>query len=135
MSEQVNIEQIMEEIRQQIAEKGISLDIPEFSGASEKPIVEIAPFDRDEFNKSVLAVQRNAQVERYAPIIGNPIIKFIKRFVRKMVNFIIAPIVEDQNVFNASAARTISSLQSYINELEKRVNELEASIVKGEERK
>ena len=38
MSEQVNIEQIMEQIRQEIREKGISLDIPEFAGASEKPL-------------------------------------------------------------------------------------------------
>jgi hypothetical protein len=132
MNEQVNIEQIMEEIRQEIREKGISLDIPEFAGASEKPVAEIAPFDRNEFDRGVLAVQRNAQLECYAPILGNPIIKFIKRFVRKMVNFIIAPIVEDQNAFNAAAAETISSLQSYINELEKRVGELEASAVKGE---
>ena len=132
MSEQVNIEQIMEQIRQEIREKGISLDIPEFSGASEKPVAEIAPFDMNEFMQSVAAVDRSYQVERYAPIVGNPISKLIKRVVRKMVNFIITPIVEDQNAFNASVAKTISSLQSYINELEKRVNELEASAVKGE---
>ena len=51
MNEQVNIEQIMEEIRQEIREKGISLDIPEFAGASEKPVAEIAPFDRNEFDR------------------------------------------------------------------------------------
>ncbi|MEY8382766.1 hypothetical protein AALG83_06305 [Christensenellaceae bacterium 44-20] len=132
MSEQVNIEQIMEEIRREIREKGISLDIPEFSGASEKPVAEIAPFDMNEFMQNVVAVERSYQVERYAPIVGNPIVKLVKRVVRKMINFIIAPIVEDQNAFNAAAAKTIFSLQSYISELEKRMKELESAKEQGE---
>ena len=71
-------------------------------------------------------------MERYAPIVGNPISKLIKRVVRKMVNFIITPIVEDQNAFNAAAAKTIFSLQSYISELEKRMKELEGAKEQGE---
>ena len=128
----VNIEQVVEEIHQQICEKGISLDIPEFSGASEKPVVEIAPFDMDEFMQNVAAVERRYQIECYAPIVGNPVIKLIKRVVRKMVNFIVAPIVEDQNAFNSAAAKTIFSLQSYISELEKRIKELESMKGQGE---
>lgn len=128
----VNIEQVVEEIHQQICEKGISLDIPEFSGASEKPVVEIAPFDMDEFMQNVAAVERRYQIECYAPIVGNPVIKLIKRVVRKMVNFIVAPIVEDQNAFNSAAAKTIFSLQSYISELEKRMKELESMKEQGE---
>ena len=128
----INIEQVVEEIHQQICEKGISLDIPEFSGASEKPVIEIAPFDMDEFMQNVAAVDRRYQIECYAPIVGNPVVKLIKRVVRKMVNFIIAPIVEDQNAFNSAAAKTIFSLQSYINELEQRISELENMRGRGE---
>lgn len=122
----INIEQVVEEIHQQICEKGIFLDIPEFSGASEKPVVEIAPFDMDEFMQNVAAMERRYQIECYAPIVGNPVIKLIKRVVRKMVNFIISPIVEDQNAFNSAAVKTVFSLQSYINELEQRIQELES---------
>ena len=132
MSEQVNIEKIMAEIRAEIQEKGISLNLPDFSGASEKPVLEIRPFDMQEFRQNVLAVERSYQVECYAPIVGNPIIKVFKRIVRKLVNFIVSPIVEDQNAFNSATARTISSLQSYIHELEKRIKELEVAGVKGD---
>lgn len=125
MSEQVNIEKIMAEIKAEIQQKGISLNLPDFSAASEKPVAEIRPFDMAEFQQNVQAVERSYQVECYAPIVGNPVIKAFKRIVRKLVNFIVSPIVEDQNAFNSAAARTILSLQSYINELEKRVKELE----------
>ena len=130
---QISIEQIMQELWQQIQEKGVSLNIPEFSGVWESriPVSEDKPVARSEFDQNVLTMQCNARIECYAPIVGNPIFRFIKRFVRKMINFIIAPIVEDQNAFNASAAATVSSLQSYIDDLEKRIGELEALSNRG----
>lgn len=132
MSEQVNIEKIMAEIKAEIQQKGISLDLPDFSGASEKPVLEIKPFDMQEFQQNVLAVERSYQIECYAPIVGNPLVKGFKRIVRKLANFIVSPIVEDQNAFNSAAAKTIFSLQSYVNELEKRIKELEEAGAKGE---
>ena len=132
MREKVNIEQIMAEIKEEIARKGISLDIQDFSAASEKPVMEIEPFDMNDFQQNVLAVERSYQVECYAPIVGNPLIKLVKRVVRKMVNFIISPLVEDQNAFNQAAAKTIFSLRSYVHELEKRIGELEEAGAKGD---
>ena len=69
-----------------------------------------------------------SRVEQYAPIGGNPVVRFIKRIVRKMTNFITTPLVESQNAFNAAVMQSVGQARDYIYALEKRLGELEKQL-------
>ena len=67
------------------------------------------------------------------PIYGNRIAVFIKRLIRKLIRFYIRPTVEQQNEFNVSMSRAMSTVGKYAIELHSealldRMNELEAKL-------
>ena len=102
MDEAISLKQIMEEVRAEIAKNNLKADIPEFTVLPLGLVEQIAPFDMQAFLESVQLAQAYSRVEQYAPIGGNPVVRFIKRIVRKMTNFITTPLVESQNAFNAA---------------------------------
>ena len=119
MDEAISLKQIMEEVR---------ADIPEFTVLPLGLVEQIAPFDMQAFLESVQLAQAYSRVEQYAPIGGNPVVRFIKRIVRKMTNFITTPLVESQNAFNAAVMQSVGQARDYIYALEKRLGELEKQL-------
>ena len=128
MDEAINLKQIMEEVRAEIAKNNLKADIPEFTVLPLGLVEQIAPFDMQAFLESVQLAQAYSRVEQYAPIGGNPVVRFIKRIVRKMTNFITTPLVESQNAFNAAVMQSVGQARDYIYALEKRLGELEKQL-------
>ena len=120
MDEAISLKQIMEEVRAEIAKNNLKADIPEFTVLPLGLVEQIAPFDMQAFLESVQLAQAYSRVEQYAPIGGNPVVRFIKRIVRKMTNFITTPLVESQNAFNAAVMQSVGQARDYIYALEKR---------------
>lgn len=125
--EQINIEKIMEEIRQEIQEKGYTNDMLSFDDIT----------DFDEENKTledyfdILNSTWNVQAYRELPG-GNglvsKIIVFIKKVLRKLIKFYIEPIVADQDEFNANSVRLLNMINGYININDKKIEILEKEI-------
>lgn len=116
MSENINVDEIVNQIRAEIKEKGLELSMLSF---------EDVPFDKEvshtetHFELSSLvqsADYMNArnQIEPYKEISGNPISVFIKKVIRKLVKFYIMPIMTEQNALNYHCANAVNQISCYV---------------------
>lgn len=138
MSENINVDEIVNQIRAEIKEKGLEPSMLSF---------EDVPFDKEvshaetHFELSSLvqsADYMNArnQIEPYKEISGNPISVFIKKVIRKLVKFYIMPIMTEQNALNYHCANAINQVSCYvqsnskvdIEQLASKVDELELKL-------
>jgi len=138
MSENINVDEIVNQIRAEIKEKGLEASMLSF---------EDVPFDKEtshtenHFELSSLvqsADYMNArnQIEPYKEISGNPIIVFIKKIIRKLVKFYIMPIMTEQNALNYHCANAVNQISCYveqnsqinITQLASKVDELELKL-------
>ncbi len=112
----VNIEAIMQEIREEIKAKGYTYDMLSFKDVS-------APLCSDNESEAVsfegaeknLAYMDNvSHVAGYRPLDGNKLVVFIKRIIRKFTKFYVEPVVASQNEFNSAAVRTAGSLMELV---------------------
>jgi len=138
MSENINVDEIVNQIRSEIKEKGLEASMLSF---------EDVPFDKEvshtesHFELSSLvqsADYMNArnQIDPYKEISGNPISVFIKKIIRKLVKFYIMPIMTEQNALNYHCANAVNQVSCYVQEnsqidivsLASRVDELELKL-------
>lgn len=110
----VNIENIMNEIRQEIKEKGYTYDMLSFKevftvqtdGSNEVDIAEI--------DGNLGYLNSSYEIMAYRPLAGNKLFVFIKKVIRKLTKFYIEPIVASQNEFNAYNVRVLNALSGYV---------------------
>ena len=138
--EQINIEDIMGEIRENIKERGYTkkdlkfADIEVLSPGDMK-----GEFDINTFKACLHETYQSRGVQSYRsltssiPVVGF-LVKFVKRVIRKLLCFYIEPIVEDQNKVNDNITRNMSQVSTKfdndaetIKELEARIDELEVT--------
>lgn len=133
----VNIEQIMQEIRTEITEKGYTNDMLSFSDVIvDTNDLSVHKFDKVVFNEELYSLNHSWDVQAYRPIIGGGSVKskiatFVKKVIRKFVKFYVEPIAEDQSNFNALTVKLFNLVECYMNEnkvLQERVEKLEAEI-------
>jgi len=128
---QVNVEEIMTEIRREIKEKGykdkdiLFADIP------------INSLDGGITHSGVLEVNLRMLNSRYAIAAYRPLITkralgfiviFIKKIIRKMTKFYIEPIVADQNESNRLMALCLQDLYLENNEMRSKIKYLEDDV-------
>ena len=106
----INVEEIMNEIRKDIRLKG-----------KEDPFVddkkELA-FNHDVFSKEVQRANNTCKMDYFRPLSGNVIIVTVKKLVRKIISSAVMPCVNMQNEFNASVVKSMNQLKNYLdNEL------------------
>ncbi len=138
MSENINVDEIVNQIRSEIKEKGLESSMLSF---------EDVPFDKEvshsesHFELSSLVqsadyMSARNQIEPYKEISGNPISVFIKKIIRKLVKFYIMPIMTEQNALNYHCANAVNQVSCYVQEnsqidivsLASRVDELELKL-------
>ncbi len=116
MSENINVDEIVSQIRAEIKEKGLESSMLSF---------EDVPFDKEvshsesHFELSLLVqsadyVNARNQIEPYKEITGNPITVFIKKVIRKLIKFYIMPIMTEQNALNYHCANAVNQLSCYV---------------------
>ena len=93
--QQINVEKIMEEIRAEIMEKGYTADMLSFT---EVPL----PAEHENTTDAVERMRRSSFIAWRHPV-NSGIKGMVKRVLYKLTGFIIAPVTEDQMVFNNSA--------------------------------
>lgn len=146
MSE-LNVEKIMEEIREEIKEKGYTNDMLSFSDmiVDEKG-GDVEKFERVKFSEELFNLNMLWNVNPVRPIEKKPGIKgklicLYRKIVRRCIRSYISPIVWEQDTFNATTVRLFNLVNFYMEEnmrlleelnrvkesqdmLEKRVNQL-----------
>lgn len=141
--EQINVEEIMSEIREQIKERGYTEKELKFADLRDDLMAGSDDFySYEHFKGTVDQMDNKRVVQWWNPITGNPVLVFFKRFIRKCVTFIIDPIVIRQNDFNnytASALTQVSAKfeqeQDYnLEEMQNKIEKLEARIAELEKK-
>lgn len=113
----INIEKIMDDIRAEIKEKGYTADMLSFSDVTGAVHTSSdGSFNIEEYNGVVSYLQAAHVVPVSKPISGNPIIVFIKKLIRKFTRVTIRPVVEHQSEYNASSARALALVGTYISQ-------------------
>lgn len=140
----INTEEIMQEIRQQITERGYSRNELRFADVATEmsdSLGEIADYyELQNFELTVERMDAKRDVQCWRLLFGNKIIVLVKKVIRKLVKFYVEPIVKSQNEFNFYTTSAMAQLrakleeeqdvkllemQTRIEELEKRCKELE----------
>ena len=131
--ESINIEKIMQEIREEITEKGYTNDMLSFNDIIlDSSDLSVSKFDKVRFNEDLYSLNRSWDVKVYHPIFDNgslksKILTFIKKVIRKSVKFYVEPITTEQNAFNAATVKLFNMMECYISE-NKRNEELQETV-------
>lgn len=135
---EINVEEIMKELKKKAAEQKIEREEQEFDKLISDGICEdmsyIEKFDREDFIFELTEVNRYFWVNPDIAIEQNGFLKKnLKKVIKKLVQFISYPLVEKQNEFNQAATRAFNQIRNYIithDNVDKRVEELQFIIEK-----
>lgn len=136
--DEINVEEIMKELKKKAAEQKIEREEQEFDKLISDGICEdmsyIEKFDRDDFIFELTEVNRYFWVNPDIAIEEKGFLKKnLKKVIKKLVQFISYPLVEKQNEFNQVATRAFNQIRNYIvthDNVDKRVEELQFIIEK-----
>ncbi len=104
--QQINVEQIMAEIRAEIKDKGYMADMLDFENV---PFSKKNMADRDFASDGVRQMRKLAFVSWRRPV-NRGIRGILKKILYKLTGFIVAPMAEDQTAFNHAAADVVEQL-------------------------
>ena len=124
----IDVEEIMTEIRTSLESKGCNADELSFNDIyAPRPA-----FRKDTFAKAVGYLYDNKFVPWKVDDNGPKVKGFLKRTLRKMFGFIVAPFANGQNTYNHYTSEAFYQLLSYVEEqnkmleyYQKKVDELE----------
>ena len=101
----INIEQIMADIKREIKEKGLTPDMLSFDDIPYKKTAQGgSPAEAIDY------VTSHYYVQPYQEFTGNPVKVFFKKALRKVMRFYVDPIVMEQNDFNANTAIAVKAI-------------------------
>lgn len=125
----INIENIMEQIKNDISAKGYTNDLLSFDDVVvDVSSMNVLKFDRVKFNEDLYVANHEWEVNPYRPLQGGKVRVFIRKVIRKLVYFFVEPIVMAQDGFNASIVRMMNQMSCYIDEQNKEIESLKAKI-------
>lgn len=136
----IDIDKIMNEIREEIKEKGYVEDLPSY-----KESCDFFSNEAEELLNESYDTQNYAYVEEYpvwkvGGVTGNIKI-FVKKIIRKAIKFYVVPIVEKQNVYNrlvgnscVNISKCLLDQKNEIDGMRKKIRELENKCLDLEKR-
>lgn len=135
----VDIDKIMSEIRQKIKDEGLTSSMLSFEEIPlDKPSSELdIDYNPYILKQSAELLCSQNQLTPNKPIEGNPIVRLIKKVIRKLTQFYVVPIVLEQNTLNFHYANAVSQLYCFARETEKlseKISELENQHLMDEKR-
>lgn len=106
----VNIEKIMQEIRDEIKEKGYTYDMLSFNEVDAPLCIDNKTASIEGTEKSLVYMDNASSVLAYRPLAGSKLAILVKKVIRKLTKFYVEPIVESQNEFNKATVESVSSV-------------------------
>ena len=128
-NKQINVQEIMKQIKKDIEVKGYTNDLLSFDDVIvDAGSLNANKFDKVKFNEDLYVANHEWEVNPYRPLQGNKISVFFKKAIRKTEYFFVEPIVMAQDGFNASLVRLMNQMGCYIDEQNKEIAELKKQI-------
>ena len=109
---EINIERIMDDIKSEIDRKGYKSEMLSFQEVT-GVVSQSAELDEKSLIATLDVANSLCCVPFDPPLKGNPISKFFKKVIRKLIRFYIRPTVEQQNEFNAQIVRAANTMATY----------------------
>ena len=125
MAEVINVEKIMDEIRENIKTSGadkIPLTI------ADQKVAKAEAEGPTDLEQAVEYLTYNYEVQPCQLLTGNPVKVFVKRCIRKLAGYFFLPIVQQQNVLNQYylyVAETVVDQKNEITTLKAEIERLE----------
>lgn len=123
----INVEKILDEIRNEIKEKKLASSDLKFDEIQIKSLDEIAAskFDVSKLNEALHRMNEKSRLDAYYTLPGKGAKLFIKRALRKFVRACFMQNITTQNEFNESVVLCLRQMTLYIKELEDRLENCE----------
>ena len=125
----IDVEQIMSEIRAEIKAKGYKSSDLRFTDIA---IKNPENFDRDSLSRTLSEAGAKWQVDLYPTVSGGAFKRLVKKTIRKLVRPSFYGTMRKQESFNMNAVSTLSEMNKWMRELESRIAELEKKIEREE---
>lgn len=115
--QKIDIEKIMDEIRQEIQTRGYTDDNIDFQNISQN-IVAVAGvktyFDENEFEQALVSASNQHKNEYYRMIPKGGLKSVIQRTIRKMVKFMMVPMIDQQNQYNYQMVICMRQMEAFV---------------------
>ena len=111
-----NVDDIMADIRKKIKEENLSSAVLSFDDIplNGPEVLLRGGYDTNALQCSTEYVSCRNQVVWNTPIQGNPVKCFIKKVIRKLVQFYVVPIIEQQNALNGNVSNALLQVNGFI---------------------
>lgn len=130
----INIEQIMQEIRDDIKAKGLKDENISFEDVILLGGGTGAPYSKEAYTDMLVNAGEDSEVLSYRELSGNPISKIIKKINRRLIAFYIESIVDDQNKFNKDVYKGLTMCLSKFEEDNAKMEALEKKLYEAEKK-
>lgn len=115
--ENINVEEIMKEIRKEIQEKKYREEELKFADLeADEKLGEVSFFQMDELQMQFDELASHCNNPVYFPLPGNPVKVFVQRIIRRLLLFVIFPAFQFQNHFNKGTVNCLNQIELYIRE-------------------
>lgn len=116
MDNNINIEEIMSQIKREIKEKNLTADMLSFEDVPyERPTDMSSGSSLEDCDSALTYMNTHYYIQPYKELQGNPLKVFFKKVIRKLTKFYVEPVVFEQNDFNANTTKALNSLRSAVN--------------------
>jgi hypothetical protein len=127
----INIEEIMNQIRQEIRDKGYKDEEILFDDVILSSVA--TPYNMQSYKEELEKMVQNRLVLSYRDVssdrkVVGPILTFFKKLFRRMIAFYIEPIVDDQNLLNECSTTLYAQIFNKFAENEEKISELEKEL-------
>jgi hypothetical protein len=128
----INVEQIMQEIREEIKEKGYKPSDLSFTDIAVKEVHVEETYNAQQLQEALQAAKTFVRVDYYKPIDGKGPKAITKKMIRKMLKPLLFPLCQEQEQYNVNAVQTMNQMYQYMLLQEKKIEELETMLLKEE---
>ncbi len=117
------IEDIMDEIRAEIKEKGYNSSMLSFEDVKcDTSLNDHTVVGKDMYAKNLQYVNLNYGVQPYKQLFGRRPVVIFRKILRKLIKFYIEPIVEDQNALNVRFVQLFNYIDGNVKPVDDAVN-------------
>lgn len=110
VKDEINIEAIMAQIRQDIKDKGLTSDMLSFEDVPYHKVTDVSGASLEAADEAMRYLNAHYYIQPYKNLGGNPIKVFFKKVIRKLVKFYVEPAVFEQNDVNANTVKALNCL-------------------------
>lgn len=116
----IDVEKIMQQIRDDIKEKGYTNDMLSFYEVKIETDG-VGSYNENEFKHILHNINVRCSIPWYRDISQGGVTAFVKKVIRKLCTFLIAPMSDDQNFYNAEVAKEFNQVAGYITQTEEQL--------------